>query len=335
MTCRRGQERRRNGSPDDHSESVPPESIPNSVVKRLSADGSVGSPHVRVGRCQALIPTARAHCVRAVFSSEVHESAWETNVDADRDVLAPSRRGECQAQVTQPAAGHVVDRWIVAVDRALTWRRMPRRGPFSGRNPGFHADPAFAASGRPARSRLVHAAGPRPAPPALGSTNARQPAPPRVDTRFLLCSRCRRRPSRSLRQAAPAPAPDAGPVPRQGARRTGTVEPSTRGPARRRSGSPVEPGNRAACRTATHGASGHDPAPDVDSFALHAGSSGASCAAPAPSTRSPRPRSSNIRVQSASICTRSPSCALRSLTGERLLACMFRSWTPNENAIAK
>ena len=32
---------------------VPPESIPNSEVKRNRADGSVGSPHVRVGHCQA------------------------------------------------------------------------------------------------------------------------------------------------------------------------------------------------------------------------------------------------------------------------------------------
>ena len=39
--------------PDDHGELVPPESISNSEVKRLSADGSVGFPHVRVGRCQA------------------------------------------------------------------------------------------------------------------------------------------------------------------------------------------------------------------------------------------------------------------------------------------
>ena len=31
----------------------PPESIPNSVVKRSIADGSVGSPHVRVGHRQA------------------------------------------------------------------------------------------------------------------------------------------------------------------------------------------------------------------------------------------------------------------------------------------
>ena len=32
----------------------PPESIPNSEVKTHSADDSVGSPHVKVGHCQAL-----------------------------------------------------------------------------------------------------------------------------------------------------------------------------------------------------------------------------------------------------------------------------------------
>ena len=32
---------------------VPPDPMPNSEVKRRSADGSVGSPHVRVGQCQA------------------------------------------------------------------------------------------------------------------------------------------------------------------------------------------------------------------------------------------------------------------------------------------
>lgn len=34
---------------------VPPESMPNSEVKRSIADGSVGSPHVRVGQCQVFI----------------------------------------------------------------------------------------------------------------------------------------------------------------------------------------------------------------------------------------------------------------------------------------
>ena len=33
----------------------PPESIPNSEVKRSNADGSVGFPHVRVGHHQGLI----------------------------------------------------------------------------------------------------------------------------------------------------------------------------------------------------------------------------------------------------------------------------------------
>ena len=41
------------GLSDDNSEREPPDSIPNSEVKPLSADGSVGSPHVRVGHRQA------------------------------------------------------------------------------------------------------------------------------------------------------------------------------------------------------------------------------------------------------------------------------------------
>ena len=43
-------------SPDDHSEREPPDPMPNSEVKPLSADGSVEFLHVRVGHCQALIP---------------------------------------------------------------------------------------------------------------------------------------------------------------------------------------------------------------------------------------------------------------------------------------
>ena len=39
--------------PDDNSELEPPDPIPNSVVKRFSANGSVGHPHVRVGHRQA------------------------------------------------------------------------------------------------------------------------------------------------------------------------------------------------------------------------------------------------------------------------------------------
>ena len=42
------------GLPGGNSEWEPPDPIPNSEVKTLSADGSVGSPHVRVGHRQAL-----------------------------------------------------------------------------------------------------------------------------------------------------------------------------------------------------------------------------------------------------------------------------------------
>lgn len=40
--------------PGDHSEREPPDSISNSEVKTLSADGSVRFPHVRVGHRQVL-----------------------------------------------------------------------------------------------------------------------------------------------------------------------------------------------------------------------------------------------------------------------------------------
>ena len=44
----------RKGLPGGYSEWEPPDSIPNSVVKLLSADDSVGFPHVKVGHRQAL-----------------------------------------------------------------------------------------------------------------------------------------------------------------------------------------------------------------------------------------------------------------------------------------
>ena len=42
-------------TPYDLSEWEPPDPLPNSAVKPLSADDSVGSPHVKVGHRQALI----------------------------------------------------------------------------------------------------------------------------------------------------------------------------------------------------------------------------------------------------------------------------------------
>ena len=47
--------------PDGNSDVVPPESIPNSEVKRVSGDGSVGSPHVRVAHRQAPNSKKPAH----------------------------------------------------------------------------------------------------------------------------------------------------------------------------------------------------------------------------------------------------------------------------------
>ena len=42
----------------------PPDPIPNSEVKRFSADGSVGFPHVRVGHRQAPYYIKKPQCLR-------------------------------------------------------------------------------------------------------------------------------------------------------------------------------------------------------------------------------------------------------------------------------
>nr|ADI16573.1 hypothetical protein [uncultured gamma proteobacterium HF0010_01E20] len=56
-----------NSLSDEHSELEPPDPIPNSEVKRLSADGSVGSPHVRVGHRQAFMTSASMLRIGAFF----------------------------------------------------------------------------------------------------------------------------------------------------------------------------------------------------------------------------------------------------------------------------
>ena len=53
--------------PGGHSGVAPPDPIPNSEVKRSSADDSVGLPHVKVGHRQALIPKPRASLKCGVF----------------------------------------------------------------------------------------------------------------------------------------------------------------------------------------------------------------------------------------------------------------------------
>ena len=45
----------------------PPDPIPNSVVKRVIADGSVGFPHVRVGHRQDLILKPRKLTLTGFF----------------------------------------------------------------------------------------------------------------------------------------------------------------------------------------------------------------------------------------------------------------------------
>ena len=47
--------------PGGRSAVVPPDPMPNSEVKRRSADGSVGSPHVRVGNRQVLYLKKATH----------------------------------------------------------------------------------------------------------------------------------------------------------------------------------------------------------------------------------------------------------------------------------
>ena len=59
-----------NSLSDEHSKLEPPDPISNSEVKRLSADGSVGSPHVRVGHRQAFILNALMFCIGAFFFAQ-------------------------------------------------------------------------------------------------------------------------------------------------------------------------------------------------------------------------------------------------------------------------
>jgi hypothetical protein len=62
----------------------PPDPISNSEVKRLSADDSVGSPHVKVGHCQALNPkTPKYLMVLGGFSLWVCSELRESRVRAE------------------------------------------------------------------------------------------------------------------------------------------------------------------------------------------------------------------------------------------------------------
>jgi hypothetical protein len=51
----------------DHSEREPPDPIPNSEVKPLSADDSVAVCHAKVGNCQAPYPSPGPHTAPGLF----------------------------------------------------------------------------------------------------------------------------------------------------------------------------------------------------------------------------------------------------------------------------
>ena len=59
------------GFPGDHSRLDPPDPIPNSEVKRMRADDSVGSPHVKVGHCQDFILKLSGQPVPVIIFYEV------------------------------------------------------------------------------------------------------------------------------------------------------------------------------------------------------------------------------------------------------------------------
>ena len=65
--------------PGGNSAVVPPDPMPNSAVKRRSADGSVGSPHARVGNCQTSIrksPVERLGFFAFVIRKNTHSPQY-------------------------------------------------------------------------------------------------------------------------------------------------------------------------------------------------------------------------------------------------------------------
>ena len=79
--------------PGGTSAVVPPDPMPNSEVKRRSADGSVGSPHARVGNCQALIKSNNPQRKLGVFAfMEYGKSLFEHGNAPQVRNMRPNRR---------------------------------------------------------------------------------------------------------------------------------------------------------------------------------------------------------------------------------------------------
>ncbi len=141
--------------PGGHSEWEPPESIPNSEVKLLSADDSVGSPHAKVGHCQALIPNPCGCRFAGVFSL----LRWAVGIDlrcrAGGSAIASQRRllsqqsnlrvadtrksGHCQAFIPKPpiskeVGGFSLIRYLGAVT-SIPGSRIGPHSPDTGTAP--------------------------------------------------------------------------------------------------------------------------------------------------------------------------------------------------------
>ncbi|EOD4096411.1 hypothetical protein ACNSO7_04655, partial [Yersinia enterocolitica] len=63
--------------------------MPNSEVKRRSADGSVGSPHARVGHCQASNQAKTPCQKRGVFAFLLSDKYLHTNKQLVTDNRLP------------------------------------------------------------------------------------------------------------------------------------------------------------------------------------------------------------------------------------------------------
>ena len=90
-------------SPDDHCEAEPPDPIPNSEVKRFSADGSAGLPRARVGHRQVLHrkgpfrldwPLSSFQARRLDDDLRPRRSRGESRVSRDRRASGTSQPGE-------------------------------------------------------------------------------------------------------------------------------------------------------------------------------------------------------------------------------------------------
>ena len=67
---------RATGLPGGHSEREPPDPIPNSEVKTLSADDSTGFPRAKVGHCQAFYPSPRRSRAGGFFIYGANPAVW-------------------------------------------------------------------------------------------------------------------------------------------------------------------------------------------------------------------------------------------------------------------